>query len=128
MENVNQEVERIVEEFEDKFNWKDCGNFEETETDNIIRPCHKCGYGVQFCVNCGFDHHVIKHEVAIKDWLRTTLPTLIEDRNARAREVVLDILKVIGEENKFGFWYEETVTDIALSHGIDLSKVDSKNI
>ena len=119
---TEQEVERIVKEFEDKFNWKNCGNFEEVETDNIIRPCHKCGYGVQFCANCGFDHHVIKHEVAIKDWLITTLVTLIEDRNVRAREVVLEILKLIEEHTDVYWWfYEENIKDIALSHGIDLS-------
>jgi hypothetical protein len=86
----------------------------------------------EFLSKCFFDVKHIADEDEAVDWLRTTLTPLIEDRNARAREVVGDILS---KQDWLGIGNGEqeqavTVTDIktiALSHDIDLSKVDSKN-
>ncbi len=45
-----------------------------------------CGFDTQFCENCGYDHHIVKKDIAIKQFL------------SQCRQELLDEVVKIGEE------------------------------
>ncbi len=78
MTNPIQElIKRQDNDYDKKFDWKDCGNFKPKDT--TIRKCYICGFDTQFCENCGHDHHIVKKDIAIKDFLSQCRQELLDE-------------------------------------------------
>ena len=38
-----------------------------------------CGFDTQFCENCGYDHHIVKKDIAIKQFLSQCRQELLDE-------------------------------------------------